>query len=96
MKIIKKKAKSFFIGGENFKKEFRRQLRLLIIVALGFTIAFTWRQTIFDVVESFVIRFINVQGTATLSFLTSFFITIFSLLLMLIASYFLTDRSNSH
>ncbi len=93
MREIKKKAGFFLVGGENFKKEVRRQIRLLIIVTLGFTIAFTWRQTIFDVAQSLVIFFTKVEGSAALSILTSIFITLLSLLLMLIASFFLREKS---
>ena len=52
---------NFFIGGQNFRREFKRQVRLLIIITLGFTIAFAWRQTVFDAVEILVTTIINVE-----------------------------------
>ena len=94
MKHIRRKTTFFFIGGENFKKEFRRQLRLLIIVTLGFTIAFTWRQTVFDTTQSLVVFLTKVHGSAALSILTSTLITIFSLAIMYITSMTLQDHSN--
>lgn len=72
-----------------FKKEFRREIRMLIVVTLGFTIAFTWRQTIFDVSQDFVSFITNIQNSAELSILTSFFITIVAVLLVYLTSHFL-------
>jgi len=72
-----------------FKREFRRQIRTLIIVTLGFTIAFTWRQTVFDLSQNFVKFITNIQGSSTLSVLTSVFITLLSLLLIYVAAHFL-------
>ena len=72
-----------------FKREFRRQIRMLIIVALGFTIAFTWRQTVFDISQNFVKFITKIQGSSTLSILTSLFITILSLLIIYVVAHFL-------
>jgi uncharacterized protein involved in cysteine biosynthesis len=91
---MKKRLFSFFIGGERFKNEFTHQLRTLILITLGFTIAFTWRQTIFDLTEAFVKFCINVKGAAYLSLLTSITVTIFSILLMIIFSFLLKDSSH--
>lgn len=85
------KISGLFTIGRRFRKEFRNQLRLLIIVTLGFTIAFTWRQTTFDISQNFVRWLIDVKGDGTLSILTSLFITLFSVILIYIASYFLKD-----
>lgn len=86
----------FFIGGEQFKKEVKRQIRLLIIVTLGFTIAFSWRQTVFDIFQTLVQDlFATISPTAS-SVLTSTFITVVSLILILIVSYFLQDKYNSY
>lgn len=93
MKELKKRTKHFIFGGDGFKKEVKRQIRLLIIVTLGFTIAFTWRQTIFDTVQSIVKLITHVQGSAAASILTSAAITLISLLFILLTSYFLQDRA---
>ncbi|MAG25062.1 hypothetical protein CMI47_05725 [Candidatus Pacearchaeota archaeon] len=89
---MKRKVKHFFVGGDNFKKEFRKQLRLLILITLSFTIAFAWRQTIFDIFETLILHFINVRNSATASVLTSLAITLMSLLVIYLASNFLKDR----
>lgn len=91
---MKKRLYNFFIGGEKFKREFKRQLRLLIIMALGFTIAFTWRQTIFDISQTFVHLITNIENSTALTILTSSFITLFSLGLIYLTSYFLKDSWN--
>lgn len=89
-------AYNFFIGGRRFKKEFKRQLRLLIIITLGFTIAFTWRQTIFDISRDFVQLITNIQSSSYLSILTSVLITILSLLLIYLTSHLLKESAEPY
>jgi hypothetical protein len=88
---MKGKLKRFIFGGENFKKEVKNQIRLLIIITLGFTVAFTWRQTIFDSTQSLVRLITDVQGAMSLSVLSSLIITIVSLILIWITSRLLMD-----
>jgi len=83
---MKKRLYRFFIGGRRFHDEFRKQARLLIVFTLGFTIAFTWRQTIFDLSQTFVQFITNVKDSSTLSILASIFITIVSIILIYLAS----------
>lgn len=44
----------------SFKKEFRRQLRLAITAAIGFTIAYAWKNAIYDSMQNYVIRVLDV------------------------------------
>jgi len=88
---MKKRLYNFFVGGRKFKKEFKRQARLLVIITLGFTIAFAWRQTIFDLSQSFVRVIIKVESSTSLTILTSLFITILSLILIYFTSHLLKD-----
>lgn len=81
----------FLREGSQFKTEFRRQIRMLIIITLGFTIAFSWRQTVFDLSQSFVQFITHVQGSAKLTILTSTFITLLGLLIIYLAAHFLKD-----
>ena len=83
-------------AGEKFKKEFRKQIRMLIIVTLGFTMAFTWRQTIFDASQSIVQFFLDVQSSTTLSILTSLLITILSIFLIYLTTHLLKDGHESY
>lgn len=86
---------SFFIGGSKFKNEFRKQMRLLIIVTIGFTIAFSWRQTIFDAVQTAVSSVFGTQGFAS-SILTSVAITLFGLFLIYLTSHLLKQRPDNY
>ena len=83
-------------AGEKFKKEFKKQIRMLVIVTLGFTIAFTWRQTIFDASQSIVQFFLDVQSSTTLSILTSLLITILSIFLIYLTAHLLKDSQESY
>lgn len=93
---MKKGLFDFFIKGRLFKKEFKRQLRILILFTLGFTIAFTWRQTIFDLSQSLIQFFIEVKSTSTLSILTSIFITLVSIILIYLTSHYLKDNMDNY
>lgn len=83
---MKEDLKRFFFGGDSFKKEFKSEVRLLIMFTLGFTIAFTWRQTIFDTTQNLVSLITNITNSTSLSILSSICITITSLILIWIIS----------
>ncbi len=89
---MKKRLYNFFIGGRQFHNEFRKQMRLLIVFTLGFTIAFTWRQTIFDLSQSFIQFITNIKDSKLSSILTSTFITIISIILIYLTSHFLKEK----
>ena len=82
--------------GIRFKNEFRKQIRMLIIVTLGFTIAFTWRPTVFDASQALVQFSTNVQGSMALGVLTSLFITIVSIILIYLAAHYLKDNNEDY
>ena len=44
MKILK--------TSRSMKKEFKRQLKLAIVAAIGFTIAYAWKETILNVMQN--------------------------------------------
>ena len=81
----------YVIGSDAMKREFWKEVRVLIIFTLGFTIAFTWRQTIYDVVESAVQFFTHISASATLSIATSTTTTIFCLLLIYLTARYMTN-----
>jgi ABC-type Fe3+ transport system permease subunit len=83
---MKEKIRYFFVGGKYFKKEFIEQMRLLIVFSLGFTIAFSWRQTIYDSFETIVEYFTHAQNSVTLSVLTSLLTTIVALVVIFFTS----------
>lgn len=82
--------------GQKFKKEFRRQIRMLIIITLGFTIAFTWRQTLFDASQLMVQFLTHVSNSTTLSVLTSLFITLLSVFLIYLTAHFLKEGYDNY
>jgi len=69
---------------------------MLITLTLGFTIAFTWRQTIFDLSQSVVNFFLHIESASTSSILTAIFITIISLILMYLAAHYLKDSYENY
>lgn len=93
---MRKNFKNFFIPGRRFKNEFKSQIRMLIIVTLGFTIAFTWRQTIFDLSQYLIKSFTKVQDSSALSILASIFITIVSVILICLTAYYLKENKNNY
>jgi len=92
---MKKLFKRFFRAEKRFVNESKRELRLLITFTLGFTIAFTWRQTIFDLSQEFIKFITNTSNYSFLSILTSIFITFLSLFLIYSTSHWLKERNDS-
>lgn len=88
---MRRKINRYF-SRNGYRKEFRHELRLLIIVTLGFTIGFTWRETIFDLSWALMQFVTKVQTAPALSILASLFITVVSLGLIYLTSYFLKER----
>ena len=86
----------FIVHGRSFKRDFRHQLKTLIVVGAGFTIAFTWRQTIFDISERAVQFFTNIRDSSVLSLATSIFTTLFSLVVVLLIIYLLKDPNGDY
>ncbi|MFH1290618.1 MAG: hypothetical protein ABIH92_04375 [Nanoarchaeota archaeon] len=87
------KVKHFFVGGRHFKSEFKRQVRALILITLGFTIAFSWRQTIFDIIQTAVQSLMPITGISS-SIITSVAITIIALAIIYAASALLKDQKD--
>ena len=88
---LKETLRTFFIGGERFKREIREEIKLLIILSLGFGIAFSWRQTAFDAFESVVKSITNIQNSTLANILTSSVITLVSLIVIFLVSKFMQD-----
>ena len=90
------RTKRFFIEKKRFRNEFRRQIRLLLIITLGFTIAFTWRQTVFDASQAFVKFITHIQNPTASSTITSIFITLVCVALIYLLSYILRDSPENY
>jgi hypothetical protein len=92
---IKQKFSNYTFIGNNYKEEFRKQMRSIIVLTLGFTIAFAWRETIFQWSKSLTawITHSNNGGSVTGA---SIFITLFCVLLIFLTSRWLKDKNPYH
>ena len=86
---MNQKLSNFFYVGHNYREEVRTQIRLLIIITLAFTIAFSWRETIFELSKTFIQWITGKEGKNSLSALASLFITFISVLLIFLVSHYL-------
>jgi hypothetical protein len=73
-----------------FKKEFKRQLKLAIIAAIGFLIAFGWKDVIYNRVKILVDGFITTTKMFNDVF-SALFVTFVGVILILIISKILKD-----
>jgi hypothetical protein len=88
---IKQKFSNYTFVGQKYKSEFRKQMRSVIVLTMGFTIAFAWRETIFDWSKSFTAWITHSAGEGS-STGASIFITIISLVLIFLTAYWLKDN----
>ena len=85
----------FIVHARTFRRDFRHQLKTLVVVGAGFTIAFTWRQTIFDISKRIVQFATNIHDSSILSIATSIFTTLFSFGLVLLVIYLFKDPNGN-
>ena len=77
----------------SFRKEFKKQLRLAIIAAIGFTVAFAWRNAVFDTFQNYVARTLDVTtGHYLTEIYTAITITLFGVLAIFITAHILKER----
>ncbi len=84
MKMLKPK--------KSFKREFKRQVKYAIMAAVGFIIAFAWRDAIMNSTRDFVSRFEETTKGIGIEISTSIVITIVGVLIILISSGLLRDK----
>lgn len=90
---INQKFSNYTFVGEKYKDEFRKQMRSVIVLTLGFSIAFAWREAIFDwskSVTAWITHSTN-GGTATGA---AIFITLVCVLLIILTSRWLKDKKD--
>ena len=90
--IKKRKFRNYFYLGNKYKREFRKQMRMFVIFTLGFTIAFTWRETIFDLSKALVRWISNTTNPNATSIWASVFITLICTLLIFLTARWLRDK----
>lgn len=89
-----KKAKfKIFHARKSFKKEFKRQLRFAIIAAIGFTIAFAWRNALYNSFNIVVKKFLKTADIVLSEFFTAILITLTGVILLLITSKLLKEKN---
>ena len=75
----------------SFRTEFKRQLRLAITAAIGFSIAFSWRNALYDAIHEAVLRFTtNTQGIQS-HIVTALVITILGVCIIFLTARLLRD-----
>ena len=78
---------------KSFRKEFKKQLRFAITAAIGFSIAFAWRESIFELFQNFVSRFLDLPiAHYTTQIYTAITITIVGVILIFITSKILREN----
>ena len=80
-----------FKAKRTFKKEFKRQIKYAIAAAVGFLIAFAWRDSIYLSVSKLVETFEKTTQAAS-NMLTAILITIIGVLIILVSSRLLRDK----
>ena len=82
-----------FAKRRSFKLEFKRQSRMAIMAAIGFTIAFAWREAIFAGFQNITSRILDINPDHYLSqTYTAITITIAGVLLLFVTSKLLRDK----
>ena len=82
-----------FAKRRSFRLEFKRQLRLAIMAAIGFIIAYAWREAIFATFQDFVSRALNISPDHYLSqTYTAIAMTLAGVILIFFTSKLLKDK----
>jgi multisubunit Na+/H+ antiporter MnhB subunit len=77
---------------KSFRAEFRRQLRLAISAAIGFSVAFAWRNVVWGWGQGFVNLVYNSTNVVLDEVLTGVAITFFAVILLFVSSKILREK----
>ena len=81
-----------FNTSRSFRIEFKHQLRLAIVAAIGFSVAYAWRNAIFDTFQNWVSRLLDVvKGHYLTEVYTAVAITLAGVALIFITSKLLKE-----
>ena len=78
--------------GKNFQGEFRKQIRLALAAAVGFIIAFAWKDFVFKITGDFLSKVLKLSAI-TSALAVSIFLTFIGVLIILISSRILRELS---
>ena len=90
---LKNKLRRIMRSSRKFKKEHKKEIRLLVTFTFGFTMAFAWRQAFFNNSQALLTWFLHIKNSALLNILTASFITIVSFALLRLSSLILKDEN---
>lgn len=77
----------------SFRKEFKKQIRFAITAAIGFTIAFAWREAVFNLFLNFTSRILDLSFEHyTTKIYTAILITVLGVLLIFLTSKVLKEN----
>ena len=76
----------------NFKREFRKQLRLALAAAAGFIVALAWKDFIFKATGDFLSKFLELNPL-TSAFAVSIVLTFIGVLIIWVSSKILKELS---
>lgn len=85
---LKEKIKKRVIK-RNFKRTFKEELRYGIAAAVGFLIAYAWREPLILFADNIVLRFTKVTFDYGVSIISALLITFFGVIFLFLASRFL-------
>lgn len=88
---INQKLSNYTYIGQKYKDEFRKQVRSIVVFTLGFTIAFAWREVIFDWSKS-ATAWITHSGDGGSTIGATIFITLISVFLIFLTTHWLKDK----
>jgi hypothetical protein len=77
---------------KSFVKEFKRQLRMAISAAVGFLIAFSWKDTLLKVLETQVKSFTTMTSTLNVNFISSLIATVLGAIIIVFSSRLLKNK----
>jgi hypothetical protein len=81
-----------FFQDKFFRKELKNEARMFIVVAVALSIAFAWRQTLFEIALAAVNSIFTPDGEIKASMMASTLITIVGILIILLSSKILKDH----
>lgn len=84
--------KKLFGIKKSYKKEFKRQIRFAIIAAVGFTIAFAWRNAIYNSTSTLISKITDTAEVILTEVYTALFITFVGVLFLLLSSKILKEK----
>lgn len=77
----------------SFKQEFKKQMRFAITAAIGFTIAFSWREAVFDMFLNFTSRVLDLSiDHYSTKIYAAILITLLGVILIFITSKILKEK----